>query len=300
MNIKFENNIQNITRNINDGTNVMKKMSDQVKDINFSTLNKIKEKNLVEKLRGQISDFSLKFSQSKKKFDEMKKDFEKDNLAEAKKLSDIETNLRSVNKEVNANKERVSSAEQKKRSIGYDLDSALNRRNDAQRKANIARSEYYRAKKEKAKWERDCAISAGFGAAFAWTGIAPAVAAGLCAKYIDTVGDKQAALDKLNSRLSTAQSKVRTAQNYEDQYNTAKSKLSHVKRIQNRLESSKKCVQSSVYVQKTILKELAELLEKIQTCKTQVDMIQARFNTVQGKFKHILTNNYKTDSFSVA
>ena len=157
-----------------------------------------------------------------------------------------------------------------------------------------------RAKKEKAKWERDCAISAGFGAAFAWTGIAPAVAAGLCAKYIDTVGDKQAALDKLNSRLSTAQSKVRTAQNYEDQYNTAKSKLSHVKRIQNRLESSKKCVQSSVYVQKTILKELAELLEKIQTCKTQVDMIQARFNTVQGKFKHILTNNYKTDSFSVA
>ena len=51
MNIKFENNIQSITRNINDGTNVMKKMSEQVKDINFSTLNKIKEKNLVEKLK---------------------------------------------------------------------------------------------------------------------------------------------------------------------------------------------------------------------------------------------------------
>ena len=66
MNIKFENNIQSITRNINDGTNVMKKMSEQVKDINFSTLNKIKEKNLVEKIRGQISDFSSKFSQSKK------------------------------------------------------------------------------------------------------------------------------------------------------------------------------------------------------------------------------------------
>lgn len=174
----------------------------------------------------------------------------------------------------------ILSAEKEKNSLGYDLKTAKDEKRSAQRNYNVASDQYNKAIIEKIEWEANCVISA----IWSWTVIAIPVAAGFCAGYIDTLGDKKAAYYKMKSRLDIAQSKMENAERLEDLYVRANSRLLTVQGGLKDLESSKRHDQTLLKHYKALQKELGTLQEKIQTYKTQVDMIETRFDTVQGKY----------------
>ena len=51
MMITFGDHVKRVTSNINDGTQIMKEMSESIKHTNFDTIGKTDEKNLVRKLQ---------------------------------------------------------------------------------------------------------------------------------------------------------------------------------------------------------------------------------------------------------
>ena len=216
----------------------------------------------------------------------MYEDFKTKHLAQKKKHSDLEKKITTANNQIRINKEKVSSAEREKNSAGYDLQAAKSEKSAADRKYADARNQYDKAKRDKKEWEKNCAISGTVGVVFAWTGIAPAVAAGLCGKYIDTVGDKKAAYYRMKSRRDIAHRKFENAERLLNKYNSAKSKLLDAQRIQRDLVRSKVEDQIVLNRYKAFQEELGALQVKIQTCKTQVDIIETRFDTVQGIHNH--------------
>jgi len=120
-NLRFENHIESITKNIEEGTKVMKQMSNYIKSTDIITISKINERKLVRDLARKLFDFKSKFDSSKNAFDQMYKNTQKLNIKEEHHLRIVERNLTAVVQKRRKEEKKIEELEKLARDEKVDL-----------------------------------------------------------------------------------------------------------------------------------------------------------------------------------
>jgi len=268
------NFIEGITSAIWEGTKVLKRISENIKEINFDRFSLSDEKKTVSRLREQFLNFSSKFAHSKDLFDGMYLDFQTQHLQQKSILESKKRELANVSHDLDEIEREIISMEKLNKTIGYDLNQAIVSRDDASRRADAARKNLESANESAEKAETICEATA----------LIPFVGLGTCLNYDAKLTDAHNAYYKMKSEYERAERKVKTVENFLTEYNNLKTKLNTKLNSKSIFETNHTILKLKINRQALFLQELGVLQEKLQLLKTEVDIIQARLQSIQGKY----------------
>jgi len=295
---KFKNQVEGITSSIWEGTKVMKRMSENIKNRDFGKFSPDDEKNMIFWLRVQFSAFSSKFRDSQNIFDEMYRDFQTEHLQAKSILEDKRRELADVSGDLDSIKTRVERLENQKRDAGHNLNQARESLDYARTRAKNAEDQYRKARKKEKDWKTKCYATI-------WI---PGVNIGTCTKYHVERTNAENDYNRKRDELSRAETKLRTVQEFLKQYNDLKTKLNENKNRKSVLQTTAATLQRKINKHVPLLRNFGELQGRIQLFKTEVDLIQARAQSTQdysgaslesfiGKLGKLFNFIFKNDGF---
>ena len=269
---KFKNQVEGITNSIWEGTKVMKRMSENIKNRDFGKFSPDDEKNMIFWLRVQFSAFSSKFSESQNLFEGMYRDFQTEHLQAKSILEGKRRELADVSGDLDSLETRVERLENQKRDAGHNLNQAREKYDYAKTRAWNAEVQYRKAREEEEYWETVCYATI-------WI---PFANIGTCVKYHVEWENAKTDYYRKTNELSRAKTKLRTVQEFLTQYNDLKTKLNENKNRKSVLQTTAATLQRKINMREPLLQNFGELQGRIQLFKTEVDLIQVRSQSAQG------------------
>lgn len=268
---KFKNHVEGMTSSIWDGTKVMQGISENIKNRDFSSFSRKDEKNMVFWMQDQFSAFSSKFSDSKKNFDGMYRDFKTEHLQAKSTLEGKRRELADVSRDLDSIKTRVEGLEDQKRDAGYNLDAARKSLAHARSAESYAERQYEEARETEEYWEDVCYATI-------WI---PFANIGTCVTYHAERTNAENEYNKRSYERSRAETKLSTVQEFLKTYNKLKTELNTVQNRKSVLQTTAERLQAKINCQEPLLRNFGDLQQKIQLFKTEVDLIQARTQSAE-------------------
>jgi len=268
----FKNSMEGITSDIWEGTKVLKRISENVKERNFDKFSLSDERDMVSWLREQFSDFSSKFAHSKDLFDGMYCAFQTEHIQQKSILEGKTRELETVSQDLNEIETEIRYYENQKRTTGYDLIEARASRREANRRLVAARNSYNSSIESRDNAKVTCYATI-------WI---PFVNIGTCLDWDAKVTDAENAYLEMESEYDRAERKVKIVENFQQQFNNLKTALNAKLNSKSVLQTTHTKLKLKVWKQEAFLQELAVLQERIQLVKTEVDVIQGRLQSIQG------------------
>lgn len=181
-----------------------------------------------------------------------------------------------MNQKRNARITELLELERLKKEANVDLDTAKADLERAKEKKNQAQLDLEYALNKKEDWETACIVSLVF--------IIPALIS--CPVYATAITDNaEFALFEYESRVDTAERKLTTAEALEEKLEKYRVELEWTEKMQTFYHGIRTKLSLKILKQKVILKDLGRLQGTIQEFKNEVDMVQARTQSVEGIFK---------------
>jgi len=276
-NINYDDQIESITDKIKEGSEVMKQMAQNLTSADIAGISIIDEKNMVRDLAGQLSDFKSKFDSAKNKFDQMYQDFKRRNIDQQHYLSVTQNNLTALNQKKNARRIEISELLSSKQDANLDLDAAKAEFDRADLKLEQARRDYRNSEKTQGEWGLACGIGMIL--------VIPSIVA--CPGWGITASMASDDYEVYKIRRDNAQIKLTKAEDLEEKIRLLRTSLERTEKLYDFYQRISTTLRLRILKQKLILREFGRLQESIQEFKTEVDMVQARAQSVEGIYQSI-------------
>jgi len=271
-NINYDDQIESITDKIKEGSEVMKQMAQNLTSPDIAGLSVIEKENMVRDLAGQLSDFKSKFDSAKIKFDLMYEDTKRENIEQQHYLSVTQNNLTALNQKKNEKRIEISELLSSKQDANLDLDTAKAEFDRADRKKEEAWQDYRISRKTQSEW--------GFACAIGLILVIPSIVA--CPGWGITASMASDDYEVYKIRRDKAQIKLRKAEDLEEKIRLLRVSLERTEELYDFCQQITTTLRLKIQKQKLILREFGRLQESIQEFKTEVDMVQARAQSVEG------------------
>jgi len=271
-NINYDDQIESITDKIKEGSEVMKQMAQNLTSPDIAGLSIIEKENMVRDLAGQLSDFKSKFDSAKIKFDLMYEDTKRENREQQHYLSVTQNNLTALNQKKNEKRIEISKLLRIKQDANLDLDTAKAEFDRADRKKEEAWQDYRISEKTQGEWGLACAIGLIL--------VIPSIVA--CPGWGITASMASDDYEVYKIRRDNAQIKLRKAEDLEEKIRLLRVSLERTEELYDFCQQTSTKLRLKIQKQKLILREFGRLQESIQEFKTEVDMVQARAQSVEG------------------
>merc|ERR1711953_835110 len=273
LNLSYDDQVESITDKIKEGSEVMKQMAQNLTSADIAGISIIDEKNMVRDLAGQLSDFKSKFDSAKIKFDLMYEDTKRKNIEQQHYLSVTQNNLTALNQKKNARRIEISELLSSKQDADLDLDTAKAEFDRADRKKEEAWQDYWISEKTQEDWGLACAIGLILF-------VIPSIVA--CPGWGITSSMASDDYEVYKIRRDNAQIKLTKAEDLEEKIRLLRTSLERTEELYDFCQQISKTLRLKIQKQKLILREFGRLQESIQEFKTEVDMVQARAQSVEG------------------
>merc|ERR1712203_403268 len=271
-NINYDDQIESITDKIKEGSEVMKQMAQNLTSPDIAGLSVIEKENMVRDLAGQLSDFKSKFDSAKIKFDLMYEDTKRENIEQQHYLSVTQNNLTALNQKKNEKRIKISELLSSKQDANLDLDTAKAEFDRADRKKEEAWQDYRISRKTQSEW--------GFACAIGLILVIPSIVA--CPGWGITASMASDDYEVYKIRRDKAQINLRKAEDLEEKIRLLRVSLERTEELYDFCQQISTTLRLKIQKQKLILREFGRLQESIQEFKTEVDMVQARAQSVEG------------------
>merc|ERR1712062_823479 len=271
-NINYDDQIESITDKIKEGSEVMKQMAQNLTSPDIAELSVIEKENMVRDLAGQLSDFKSKFDSAKIKFDMMYEDTKRKNIEQQHYLSVTQNNLTVLNQKKNEKRIEISQLLSSKQDANLDLDAAKAEFDRADLKLEQARRDYQNSEKTQGEWGLACGIGMIL--------VIPSIVA--CPGWGITASMASDDYEVYKIRRDNAQIKLTKAEDLEEKIRLLRTSLERTEKLHDFYQRISTTLRLRILKQKLILREFGRLQESIQEFKTEVDMVQARAQSVEG------------------
>jgi len=272
LNLSYDDQVESITDKIKEGSEVMKQMAQNLTSADIAGISIIDEKNMVRDLAGQLSDFKSKFDSAKIKFDLMYEETKRKNIEQQHYLSVTQNNLTALNQKKNARRIEISELLSSKQDANLDLDAAKAEFDRADLKLEQARRDYRNSEKTQGEWGLACGIGMIL--------VIPSIVA--CPGWGITASMASDDYEVYKIRRDNAQIKLTKAEDLEEKIRLLRTSLERTEKLYDFYQRISTTLRLRILKQKLILREFGRLQESIQEFKTEVDMVQARAQSVEG------------------